>query len=372
MKTKINIFRFIFLGPITVIYSIIISIRNFCFEHKILKSKEFDMPIISIGNISVGGTGKTPHTEYLLQMLKDDFSVAVLSRGYKRKSKGFRIVETSDTYLDAGDEPLQIKLKFPDAIVAVSNNRVVGIDKLREMYPDLNLIILDDAFQHRKVTPGLSILLNNYNHPISEDYMLPLGMLREPRSSSLRSHIIIYSKCPHDIKPIERRILSKEIDMMPFQYLYFSALKYLSLKPVFNKNIPEMEISELLEFNVLVLSGIARSGNFTEYLESKTKTLKHLKYPDHYNFKKQDILKIQKIFSTIEEKKIIIVTEKDAVRLKNNEIFSDENRNKIYYIPIEIDLLGSDEENKQFKNQILSYVRNNKRYSKLYKNSYSG
>jgi len=372
MIDKPNLLSFLLLWPASILFRTIVSIRNFCYENKILKSKEYDLPIISIGNISVGGTGKTPHTEFILNMLKGEFQVAILSRGYKRKTKGFRIIETTDTHYQAGDEPLQIKQKFPDVVVAVSESRTNGVEKLRELYPDLNLIILDDAFQHRKINPGLSILLNNYHHPIATDYLLPLGRLREPRSASYRAHIVIYSKCPAELKPIERRILSKEVDIMPYQYLFFSTLKYMNLKPVFDKNLPEFELSKLKDYNIIALTGIARSGNLTSFLESKSASVMHLKYPDHYNFTSKDILKTQKLFSETSGNKIIVVTEKDAVRLKSDNFFDDEFKKDVYCIPIEVELLCSDEEKKQFDNQIFSYVRNNKRYSKLYKNAYSG
>ncbi len=370
MRQRINVFKFLLLGPISVIYRIVVSIRNFSFDHGILKSKQFEIPIISIGNISVGGTGKTPHTEFILQMLQSEFSVAVLSRGYKRKTKGFRLVNENDTHFDVGDEPLQVKQKFPNAIVAVMESRTKGVEILLDKYPDLNLVILDDAFQHRRIKPGLSILLNNYHHPVAEDHILPLGMLREPRSASYRAHIVIYSKCPPDIKPIERRILSKEVDIMPFQHLFFSSLKYLDLKPVFNKNQASIKKSELINYNVLGLTGIARSGNLTEFLEKSSNTCKHIKYPDHYDFKKKDIIKIEGVYNKIEGKKIIIVTEKDAVRIKSSNLFTDKIKKDVYCLPIEVELMCSEDERKQFDNQILSYVRNNKRYSKLYKNSY--
>lgn len=372
MKDKPGILSFLFLWPATFLYRIVVSLRNFLYENNIFKTKEYNMPIISIGNISVGGTGKTPHTEFILRMLKDEFKVATLSRGYKRKTKGFRIVETTDSHFDSGDEPLQIKQKFPDVIVSVCESRTEGVEKLRDLYPDLNLIILDDAFQHRKITPGLSILLNNYNHPIASDYLLPLGRLREPRSASHRAHIVIYSKCPENLKPIERRILSKEVDIMPYQYLFFSTLKYLDLKPVFENQTESISTEGLKEFNVVALTGIARSGNLTEFLEKHCKSVSHLKYPDHYNFNRKDIAGIQKIFTETSGNKIIVVTEKDAVRLKSDNLFDDEFKKYVYCIPIEVELLCSDEERKHFDNQIFSYVRNNKRYSKLYKNAYSG
>lgn len=370
VKELLNIFRFLLLWPVSLIYGSIVSIRNFCYENKILKSKEFDIPIISIGNLSVGGTGKTPHTEFLLNMLQGEFTVAVLSRGYKRKTKGFRLVETSDDHFLSGDEPLQIKLKYPQAVVAVCESRTKGVEKLLDLYPDLNVIILDDAFQHRKITPGLSILLNNYNHPIAKDYLLPLGMLRETRAASHRAHIVIYSKCPPTLKPIERRIMSKEIDIRPFQHLFFSTLEYLDLKPVFGNSSKTINTESLKDLNVLALSGIARSKSYADFLVENCKSVKHLRYADHHDFTKKDIAHIEQEFKKINDEKIIIVTEKDAIRLNSIDLFGEEIKKYVYCIPIEVKLLCSKDEKEQFDKQIFSYVRNNKRYSKLYKDSY--
>ncbi len=369
MKDNLKILRCLLLFPLSALYGMVVSVRNFCYENNILKSKQYNIPIISIGNLSVGGTGKTPHTEFLLKMLSKEFSVAVLSRGYKRKTKGFRLVETYNTHFEAGDEPLQIKLKYPNSVVAVSESRTKGVEELLKLYPDLNLIILDDAFQHRKIKPGLQILLNNYNHPIAEDYLLPLGMLRETRSASYRADIVIYSKCPNDLKPIERRILSKEIDIRPFQYLFFSTFDYLDIVPVFGDSNKTINKERLKDLNVLALSGIARSKSFADYLKENCKNVKHLRYPDHHNFNKRDISNIEAEFNKITDDKIILVTEKDAIRLKTINLFSESVKKYVYCIPIEVRLLCSEDDKQQFNNQIFSYVRNNKRYSKLYKNS---
>jgi tetraacyldisaccharide 4'-kinase len=370
MSNKKNFFEVIFLGFFSILYGIVVSFRNFCYDNKIFKSKEYDLPIISVGNITVGGTGKTPHTEFLLRMLKDQFSVAVLSRGYKRKTKGFKLVEVSDTHYAVGDEPLQIKQKFPDVVVAVCEKRTKGVEKIKELYPDMSLIILDDAFQHRQITPGISILLNNYNAPISEDYLLPLGRLREKKSSSHRANVVIYSKCPTELKPIEIRILTKEMDLSPYQHLLFSTIKYHNLKSVFFDD--EIELNDLKKYNLLALTGIARPGNLTDLLEMKSNSLIHLKYPDHYNFKKKDVNTILKTFAKIENEKIIVVTEKDAVRIKSSNLFPEDFKKYIYSIPIEVELLCTEDEKKQFENQIINYVRNNKTYSNLYKGAYSG
>lgn len=372
MGELIKILKILCLFPLMLIYRSAVVFRNFLYDSKILKSQEFEIPIISIGNISVGGTGKTPHSEFLIEMLQNEFKIAVLSRGYKRKTKGFRLVETNDSFLFSGDEALQIKQKFPNTIVAVSENRVKGVLQLISKFPDLNLIILDDAFQHRRIKPGLSILLNNFNHPISKDFILPLGCLREPRSSAHRAHLVVYTKCPNKLKPIERRILIKEAEVYPYQYLFFTTYKYLDLQAIFNQDKKTITNSELKNYNIILISGIAKHTSLYNYFKENSKTVKHIKFSDHHNFKKRDILKIEKEFKAIKQPSLIVATEKDAVKLKENKFISQETKNILYCVPIKVELLGSEEENKQFNNQIFTYVRNNKRYSKLYKNAYSG
>lgn len=374
MGNKLNLYKIIFLGPLAFLYGTIVWIRNFCYDNNIFKSKEFDIPIVSLGNISVGGTGKTPHAEYIFKMLKDEYSVAILSRGYKRKTSGFRIVEDTNTALEVGDEPLQMKLKYPQAIVAVDAKRIRGIDILLKKFPELNLIILDDGFQHRKVKPGLSILLNNFNNPISKDFLLPLGRLRESKSSIFRAHIIFITKCPENLKPIERRIMQKEMEVLPFQYLFFSTIKYKEPTPAYKESLigEAVNLSKLSDYNVCLFTGIAKDNEILGYLKPKCKSINHLRFSDHKNYKAKHLENIKREFENIPEPKILISTEKDFVRFKNNNIFPDELKKYYYYIPIEVDLIASEDERKTFNNQIYSYVRNNKRYSKLYKNAYSG
>ncbi len=374
MGNKLSLYKILFLGPLAFIYGIIVWIRNFCYDNNILKSKEFDIPIISLGNISVGGTGKTPHAEYVFKMLKEKYSVAILSRGYKRKTRGFKLVKEKNTALEVGDEPLQIKLKYPEAIVAVDAKRKRGIEILLKKYPELNLIILDDAFQHRKVKPGLSILLNNFNNPISKDFLLPLGRLRESKSSSFRAHIIFITKCPESLKPIERRIMQKEMDVLPFQYLFFSTMKYKDMVAAYKESMSGeiINLEKLSDYNLCLFTGIAKDNEIQEYLKTKSKSVKHIRFSDHKNYKTKHLEKIKREFENIPEPRILISTEKDYVRFKNNNIFPDELKKYYYYIPIEVDLIASEDEQKKFNNQIYSYVTNNKRYSKLYKNAYSG
>ena len=365
---KVGFFRFVTLWPLSFIYKFIGDVRNFMYENHILKSKEYDLPIISVGNISVGGTGKTPHVEYVLRLLKDDYKTAVLSRGYKRKTKGFRIVEADDDYTLCGDEPLQVKRKFDDVVVAVCENRNKGVEKLRELYPDLNVIILDDAFQHRKINPGLHVLLINYNYPIATDYVMPLGRLRESRFNVHRAHLLVYTNCPPKLTPMDRRILTKEVGVLPYQHLSFTTVEYEDIKPIFG-NSKKMNYEKMKDCNVLAVTGIAHPENFVEMLMQKSRGVVHLPFSDHHNFSAADIAKISKAFAEISGPKMIVVTEKDAVRLRSSKFIDDGMKPYIYYVPIRVELLCDDEEKKQFNNQIISYVRNNKRYNKLYNNS---
>jgi len=338
------------------------------YENGILKSKEYDIPIISVGNISVGGTGKTPHVEYVIRMLNDDFKTAVLSRGYKRKTRGFRIVEPNDDYTLCGDEPLQVKRKFNDVVVAVCESRTKGVEKLREMYPDLNVIILDDAFQHRRINPGLHMLLINYNYPISKDYVLPLGRLRESKSNVHRAHLLVYTNCPSKLTPIERRILTKEVGVLPYQNLSFTEVKYEEPVALFGGS-KKFNSERFKDYNVLAVTGIAHPDSFVEMLMQKAKGVVHIPFSDHHAFTATDISKIQKAFDDMCAPKVLVLTEKDAVRLRTCKFLGDKIKSSMYYIPIKIELLCDDEDKKLFNNQIISYVRNNKRYNKLYNNS---
>ncbi len=247
------------LFPFTILYGTVIYIRNLLFNIGVLPSREFNFPVISVGNISVGGTGKTPHTEYLIELLNKDFNVATLSRGYKRKTRRFIMANITSTTEEIGDEPRQIKQKFPHVTVAVERDRVKGIKKLIKEKNDIDVILLDDAYQHRYVKPGINILLIDYNHMIKEDYLLPMGRLREPAYESHRANLIIITKCPEKIKPVEKRIIIKEVNPYPYQRLYFTSLKYGELKAVFPNPAGYQSKAGLKEAKpqVLMVSGIA-------------------------------------------------------------------------------------------------------------------
>ena len=243
--------------PFSWLYGLGVGLRNELFELNILKTRRFGIPVISVGNITVGGSGKTPHVEYLIRLLKDKMKVAVLSRGYKRKSRGYVLADENTPMREIGDEPYQMKTKFPDICVAVDKNRCEGIDRLTsdEETKDVDVILLDDAFQHRYVQPGINILLVDYHRLIIYDKLLPAGRLREPLSGKNRADIVIITKCPKSLNPIDYRVLSKAMELYPFQQLYFTTLDYCDLEPIFSKtrNLP---LTEIRGKNILLLAGI--------------------------------------------------------------------------------------------------------------------
>ena len=356
----------IVLSPLAMLYGLVVIIRNKLFDHKILKSTEFKVPVITVGNITVGGTGKTPHTEYLIRLLKPDFKIALLSRGYKRKTSDFRVADINSTFEEIGDEPFQVKKKFPEIMIAVDRNRVNGIQKIIEQQPDTDIILLDDGYQHRWVTPGIAILLVDYNRPIFNDSFLPLGELREPASEKRRANVIIITKFPENISAIDKRLFLNKIDVQPHQKVFFTKLKYGALMPVFGESEKiKSEGGKESNATVLLVTGIAQPEILADEIKKTFNLENTLKFPDHHNFTPEDVEKINSEYEKIDaENKIIITTEKDAVRLRS---FGNLAANPAawFYIPVEIEFLPSDDEN--FKRYILHYVKNNHRNSILFK-----
>lgn len=356
------------LYPFSLVYGLVVYIRNFLFDYQIIKSSEFNIPIICVGNITAGGTGKTPHVEYLIRLLKYEFNVACLSRGYKRKTHQYILADQASTTEEIGDEARQIKKKFPDIHVAVDRKRVNGVIQLMKDVQDLDVILLDDAYQHRYVRTGLSILLIDYNRPLSKDHLLPAGHLREHPFEKKRANIILVTKCPERMKPIDRRLVVKELTLFPFQHLYFTYLKDEPPKPVFKtiqKVLTREEIKNLKP-QILMISGIVNPRSFKKFIRNYSTHITELIYPDHHSFTKKDIDIITSRFNAIVgNEKIIFTTEKDAMRL---EKFSDIDINikeRMYFIPVTISFLNEDTDN--FNQHILNYVRNNKRNSILHK-----
>lgn len=345
-----------------MIYGLIAFIRNLLFDYHILRSVEFHIPVISVGNITVGGTGKTPFIEFLVSILEKEFKVAILSRGYKRKSKGFLLANQSSTLDDLGDEPLQMKKKFPEVTLAVDKNRVHGIRELIERDNSLDVILLDDAYQHRYVIPGLSILMIDFNQPLSKDHYLPLGRLRESPSEKTRAHIVVTTKCPENLKPIEQRIILSEMNLYPYQKLFFTTIKYGEMKPVFSDSAATLlkEDCKTGKYSILLVTGIANSRPLRRHTRSISPKIKEIKFPDHHNFAPKDMIHIEDTFNNIEnENKIIITTEKDAMRLVGYKDKVLPEKRFWYYIPIEVSF--HNRAKASFVKYIVDYVRKNKR-----------
>jgi len=341
------------------------GLRNELFSLKILSSREFDLPIISVGNITVGGTGKTPHTEYIASLLKSSFKVATLSRGYKRKTRGFLLVEPTSTVKQVGDEPLQIKLKFNDITVAVDANRIRGIETLIAGAAKPDVILLDDAFQHQYVSPGINILLTDYNHLITKDSLLPYGRLRESASNKCRASIIIVTKCPPELKPIDERIITKELEIRPYQNLYFSKIDYGPILPVFPGDAALKQVKLVEGLTVFMVTGIANPASLKEYLKHGSHDIHELNFPDHHQYKPKDLEQILSRFNGLPtERKVIITTEKDMVRFRDLEAVPEIIRKNMYYIPLKISFLNN--AGKDFDRKILNYVKENKSNFNLY------
>ena len=354
------------LTPLSWLYGLGVGFRNLLFKLGILKSRAFDIPVISVGNITVGGSGKTPHVEYLVSLLKDKMKVAVLSRGYKRKSKGYVLANDDTTMREIGDEPYQMKQKFPELYVAVDKKRTEGIDRLThdEQTKDVDVILLDDAYQHRYVKPGVNILLVDYHRLIIYDKLLPAGCLREPKEGKSRADIVIITKCPKDLRPMEYRVLMKALDLYPYQSLYFTTLIYDNLKQVYGTE--SMPINSLPNrCNVLLLTGIASPKQMQNDLSVYNYNLSYLSFSDHHNFSKKDIRTINRKFAELPSPKVIITTEKDVARIKFVEGLNDEVKESMYALPVRIKFMLGQEED--FNNKIINYVRKNSRNSILVK-----
>ncbi len=360
--------RSIFLYPLSLIYGLITGFRNFLYNAEILKSHTFPVPIICIGNLTVGGTGKTPMTEYLANLLKEDFDVAVLSRGYRRKTRGFLFVSETSRSEEIGDEPLQIARNFPEITVAVDRKRVHGVREILEKKPDTGVILLDDAFQHRSITPGYSILLSDFNRLMIHDHMLPYGNLRESLANIKRADIILITKSPETITPIQQRLIFKEIQKAPYQELFFTSLTYKNPLPLFDdvkaeKKIFSRRVKEMPP-DIVLVTGIANPKPLVDYLQKLTGKIINLPFGDHHRFDKRDLEKIMRAWESLRSsRKYLITTEKDAIRLREFTNIAKAIRKAFYYIPVGIHFLNDDQ--KEFDNLIIEYVRKNKRINRI-------
>ena len=355
--------------PFSWFYELGVRFRNWLFDCEVLKSKEFDLPVISVGNISVGGTGKTPHTEYIVELLKDSYHVAVLSRGYKRKSRGFvRAEKDKTTIAEIGDEPFQMWSKYPEITVAVDKNRCNGIEHLinSEIKPAVDVVILDDAFQHRYVAPDINIVLVNYYRPIFLDKLLPAGRLREPIVGKNRADILIVTKCPKDLTVEEVRELGNGLAPKINQDLFFTTFTYGDLYSIRDQEriIRLQYLSD--EDTVLLLTGIASPTPMIEELNKYTHNIHPVTFSDHHLYTESDFKRIRKEFDKLPaDKRMIITTEKDAARLKDHPSMDEDLRSHCYVLPIKVEFLNNSES--LFNKKIQDYVRKNTRNSVLSK-----
>ena len=356
------------LTPLSWLYGLGVRLRNWMFDIGLLKSRSYDIPVIGVGNITVGGSGKTPHVEYLIELLHDRLKVGVLSRGYKRKSRGYLLAGANTTMPEIGDEPYQMKRKYGDIYVAVDKDRRNGIDRLThdDATKDVDVILLDDAYQHRYVRPGINILLVDYHRLIIYDKLLPAGRMREPKEGTARADLVIITKCPKDLKPMEFRVLKKAMNLFPYQELYFTTIQYNALRGVFSgerlslKALPK-------DISILLLTGIASPQQMMVDLGCVSRNITPLTFGDHHQFNSRDMETLNSVYASLPSPKIVITTEKDATRIDGVSEYLDETiKNDMYALPISIKfMLGGEEE---FNEKIISYVQKNSRNSILAKN----
>ncbi|HEY9113927.1 MAG TPA: tetraacyldisaccharide 4'-kinase [Bacteroidales bacterium] len=354
-----NTWKFI-LFPIAWIYGLAVRIRHWMFNKGYLKSTSFSIPVISIGNLSLGGTGKTPFVEYLIRLLTEQYKVATLSRGYGRKTTGFLMGDQFSGHEDVGDEPMQYIRKFANKItVAVDEDRCRGVSYLMENDNKLDVILLDDAFQHRYIKPGLSVLLTDYSKLYAEDYLLPVGTLRDVVSSAKRADIIIVTKTDRVLSPISKQRVLEVLQPEQNQPVYFSYIDYGHFVP-----FPDAEGFKIPKniSKIILFTGIVNHYPLEEHLRFQCNELISFNYPDHHIYTRNDLQKIKKAFDdAYESKKLIVTTEKDAMRLINSPYLSELKYLPLFYVPIKVRLHGTDA--MSFNKQILEYVKKNKRHS---------
>lgn len=340
MNTSADKFLTLALTPLSWLYWAVTEVRNKLFNLGVLKQKSYSVPVVCVGNLSVGGTGKTPMVEYLLSNLQSEYRIGVVSRGYKRHTKGFLLANSKSTPSTIGDEPYQMYHKFGRRVrIAVCEKRSKGIDKLLKLHPDINLIILDDAFQHRYVLPKVSILLMDYNRPVYDDKLLPLGRLREHPAGMNRADFIVVSKCPDNIQPIDCRLVDRRLALLKYQSLYFSSVKYMGLTPVFEDEAPySVELNGLTEADsILIVTGIANPRYMINECRRFRAKIKIMHFSDHHDFTLEDLSKIERKYTKMKgARKIILTTEKDGGRMLHNPYFPEVLKPYVFALPIEM------------------------------------
>lgn len=327
--------------PFSALYGIAVGIRTLLYRSGVLRSVRFDLPVVSVGNLSVGGAGKSPHIEYLVGWLNQYIEVSVLSRGYGRETSGFRQLSVIDNALQVGDEPLQLKRKFNDVPVCVSESRALGVPELVKRNPQTQCVLLDDAYQHLAVTPGLNILLTEFERPFTRDWLLPSGRLREWRHGYRRADVIVVTKCPAELSDIQRRRMIAEIDPYPRQRVYFSRYGYGHPYDILR---PDVRRPLDLNTDVLLISAIANTDYLMQYLTQKVKSVQTIEFEDHHYFSETDLLEMTKRFDQMQSSnKVILTTVKDAMRLELHQAFLWQNQLPVFALPVEVEFDREDE-----------------------------
>lgn len=345
--------------PFSWLYGAGVWMRNTLFDKGVLRSQSFNIPVIAVGNLAVGGTGKTPHVEHLVRLLRDNWRIAILSRGYKRRTKGFVLASTTSTAADIGDEPRQLKSKFGNITIAVDADRCHGIRKLMKdsRTRATQVIILDDAFQHRYVKPGLSIVLIEYGR-LYGDMLLPAGRLREPMSNLRRADIIVVTKCPDILSEEEKASARDKIKRYAEKPVFFSRMVYQDLEPVFCGDSRPLD-SISAHTNVLLVTGIAHAEPLADEIRKHTTEIRHLAYGDHHDFSATDISNINTAFAALPTPRMLITTEKDASRLSSIKGLTDEVRQAAWQLPIHTDITNQD----QFDQMVTNYLNTTRNIS---------
>ncbi len=342
------------LYPFSLLYGLVVWLRNKLYDIGLLSGVQFSLPVISIGNLSVGGTGKTPHIEYLLRLLQYEYKVATMSRGYKRKTRGFMLAGNQTTAREIGDEPMQFFVKFPETIVSVCEDRMTGIPELLSRRPDAEIVLLDDAFQHRSVRPGLNLLITDYSRPFYKDFILPFGSLREGRNAYRRADIIIVSKCPFLMPETEQKSIIERIAPLSHQEVFFSGIEYGLLSDFFTGAGVHLPAQQ----DILLICGIARPEPVVKYLQESGHSVHLLSYPDHHYFSDHNLEEINTAFNNLSgQNKIIVTTEKDAARLALNKKLLSAWNIPIYILPIQVVFLNN---KNRFEELVMQYIRQEK------------
>lgn len=343
------------LSPFALLYALIVVLRNTLFDFGVLSSTSFNFPVIAVGNLRVGGTGKTPMVNYLVSMLNVEYKVAMLSRGYGRKTKGFLKAEKNSTVYQIGDEPCLMHSKHPDTIVAVDENRVRGIELLRKSRGDApELIVLDDAMQHRRVQPGLLIMLTAYNALFLDDYLLPVGRLREPRSCAERADAIIVTKCPFSLTSDEKNRIISRIRVYSKCPVYFSFESYKSIQPLRN-NSKSIDLNVLSDYDIVLFSGLADPSHLMKWAEKKARSVVHFAYSDHHWYSESDLEKIKEAFNGIDsESKLILTSQKDAIRI--SKLLQIEKFADLPFYALEHEMTLFEEDHVLFEKKINDFI----------------